>query len=225
MFNFLKKKRYTIGQQLAFGKYPQSKNGDSKPIKWRVLDVYNGVALLISEYAIIPSGYCDPNKGLEGIEWVSSLARKVCNDIFYNSAFNESDKKIICKRKIEQINISDPTKTVVCGDNVFILSEDEVVNFMPDLEERKARSSKHVKSESDKVKWCTIDEFIPWWILPQYEIGGTVTEPSGKTYPGMIYPKAVNQKGEIHYHSRNVYHTDFAIRPCIQINLEAYKKL
>ncbi len=227
MFGFFKKriKNYDIGDTILFGKYPQDKSGVHFPIKWRILDISEGVALLISEYAIIPSGYCNPNEGIEGMEWINSLARKVINNDFYNIAFSESDKNIICKRTTEQINISNPTETVSCEDNVFILSEDEAVNYMPRLEERRACPSEYARTTSDKVKWCKIDEFIPWWLLPQYEIGGTVTDPLGKTYSGMIYPKAVNQNGEIYYHSRCVYHTDFAIRPCVQISLNNYKKL
>ena len=38
-------------------------------------------------------------------------------------------------------------------------------------------------------------------------------------HDGSIYPKAVFQMGEIQFHGRNCYHTDFTIRPCIQIKL------
>lgn len=226
MFDFKKRiKNYCVGKIILFGKYPQKNGEDCSPIEWRILDISEDIALLISEYAIIPSGYCNPDEGFKGMEWINSLARRVCNNDFYNIAFSEFDKHIICKRTTEQINITKPTETISCEDNVFILSEDEAVNYMPRLAERRACPSEYTKTISDNVKWCRLDEFIPWWLLPQYEIGGTVTEPSGKTYSGMIYPKAVNQKGEIYYHGRSVYHTDFAIRPCIQINLEAYKKL
>ena len=40
-----------------------------------------------------------------------------------------------------------------------------------------------------------------------------------QTVPGYVYPKAVWGSGEIQYHGRNVGHSDFAIRPCIQVRM------
>ena len=227
MFEFLKQhtKNYCVGDTIFLGKYPQKDSTENSPIEWEILNIDDGVALLISKYAIIPSAYCNPNEGLEGIEWKKSHARKMCNENFYNSAFDKSEKQIICERTTTQIDISRVTEHVFCKDNVFILSEEEATYYVPESVTRRAHPTEYAKSVSDTVKWCTIDEYIPGWLLPQYDIGGTVTDATGKKYGGMIYPKAVNQKGEIFYHGRNVYHADFAIRPCIQIDLNAYKKL
>lgn len=227
VFGFLKQrtKKYCVGDIIFLGKYPQTNSKDYLPIEWNILDIFEDVALLISKYAIIPSGYCNPDDGLEGIVWKNSLAQKECNVDFYNDAFSESEKQIICKRTTTQINLSSVTEYILCEDNVFILSEEETTLYMPDPMERRACSTEYTKSICDTAKWCIIDGYVPWWLLPQYDIGGTVTDETGKPYGGMIYPKAVNQKGEIQYHGRNAYHSDFAIRPCIQIDLNAYKKL
>lgn len=220
MFGFFKEriKNYCVGEIILFGKYPQKNGEDYSPIEWRILDIYEDIALLISEYAIIPSGYCNPDEGFKGMEWINSLARKVCNNDFYNIAFSEFDKHIICKRATEQINITKPTETISCEDDVFILSEAEVIKYFSDITSRLAKPTKFAIAKGCRMGWSGFENYTSWWIMPHYE-------QYNDKYTGAIYPKAVFHNGEIQYHSRNAYHSDFTIRPCIQIDLNAYKRL
>ena len=49
---------------------------------------------------------------------------------------------------------------------------------------------------------------------------GKLLSASGMPYEyGNIYPKAVFPNGEIGFHGRNIFHSDFMIRPCILLNV------
>ncbi|MBQ8635380.1 hypothetical protein IJ425_04430, partial [bacterium] len=63
------------------------------------------VSTLISKKALLVSGYCDHEKIYEDfkcLEWSHSLARKVCNQDFYNSAFSDEEKDWLVAKKIEE---------------------------------------------------------------------------------------------------------------------------
>ena len=212
MFAFFKKliKNYRVGDVIFLGKYPQKNSKDNSPIEWKILDIFEGVALLISQYAIIPSGYCDPKES-GSIEWTDSLARKICNIDFYNHAFSESEKQVILKRTTRQLSIN-------CEDNVFLLDKTDIIKYFADAESRLAIPTEYAKLSGCRLGWNGYERYTCWWLMPHYE-------QYNDNYTGIIYPQAVFHNGEIQYHSRNAYHSDFAIRPCIQIDLNAYKKL
>ena len=63
-------------------------------------------------------------------------------------------------------------------------------------------------------------ECSPYWILPHIEIfGGHHPDIMDENLTKLIiYPKAITGKGEVYYHSRNVYHSDFTVRPALRID-------
>ena len=224
--NIFKKQRYKeykIGQTIRFGRYPQICETNVEPIEWIILDIYDNVALLISKLCIIPSGYCDIYKirdDVDSLQWKNSLAREICNSDFYNTAFNDKEKQVMCKRLNQSEGVGHS-----CSDFVFLLSESEIVKYLPTSEDRVASATEYAKSKGAGVGWCGYEKYSSWWLMPQHEDVGTRYIINGKEYSESIYPKAVFHNGEIQYHSRNVYHSDFTIRPCIQINTSEYKKL
>ncbi len=200
------------GEIIEFGCYPQGKNLEILPIRWKVLHTDAQIALLIAEDGLIMSGYCDMKKAYGNmwyLMWGNSLAREMCNGLFYHKAFNVDEKYIIRPKEMLE-----PLNGPKCCDEVFVLSENEVVLFMGNNENRKAKPSLGVQSEKTKYGGGVfqLEGYTSWWVLPEED-----------NYYN-IYPKAVWPNGEIQYHGRNGYHGDFTIRPCIQIDLERYQK-
>ena len=195
------------GNTVLIGAYPQKSLHDYSPIEWIVLDTDGMHALCISKYCLITSGYCDPQKAYgkpELLWWENSLARKICNHHFFDSAFSETEKARIIPRKISEIHFG-----AKCLDSVFLLSEREVLHYFPEASQRKAIPTPYAIQKGAALGWTdTTREFTSWWTLPQ--------EHADMCY-GSIFAKAVFQMGEIQFHGRNGYHSDFTIRPCIQI--------
>ena len=108
------------GDIINFGKY-----------EWRVLQVNDNSALVISETTIGKAPYHDCN--MTGITWKSCNLRKYLNGEFYDK-FTEAEKSRIIKTKLSDCN--NPWYDVKCGnstfDRIFLLSYDEVVRYLGD---------------------------------------------------------------------------------------------
>lgn len=191
------------GRTVLIGAFPQQSAHDFSPIEWIVLDVDGSSALCISKYCLITSGYCDAEKTYgkkELLRWETSLAREICNHHFFDSAFSDAEKARILPRKTANVQFG-----TECQDRVFLLSEEEVRRYFPTASQRKGMPTPHATLKGARMGWTDDTKaFTSWWILPQ-EVGT------------FVYPKAVFQMGEIQFHGRNAYHSDFTIRPCIQI--------
>ena len=102
-----------VGDVIWFGKYD-----------WRVLDVQDDKALIISENIIGDKAYHNTNKS---ITWEHSTIRKWLNNKFLNNTFAPEEKKRIVKTKIK--NNNNPHYDTPGGNNttdkIFLLSIDE----------------------------------------------------------------------------------------------------
>ena len=200
---------------IRLGKYPQSDEDHAETIEWIVLKCNPETMLLISKYALITTAYCDARKVYEDLsfqEWEKSLAREACTH-FYETAFSSDEKSIMVGRKAAGSISND-------RDYVFLLTEEEVKAFLPDLNLRKAKPTRCALKKGARLGWTEDKrEYTSWWIMPEVnEIKhGCVSSYKGLEYNKVIYPKAVFQNGDIQFHSRNIYHGDFTIRPCILV--------
>ena len=137
-----------IGDYVKFGSYPQSAKGIVRPIEWLVLSKEENKMLLISRYGLearyfIKAKCFDSNSN----DWKNSEIRKWLNGEFYNKAFDENEKT--------NINPFD-------GDNLFLLSKEEVEKYFVNAKERKCKATKHA------VKNCAlIDNGCNYGWLPQ----------------------------------------------------------
>ena len=107
------------GSIIQFGHYPQTAAGtDQTPIEWQVLEVRDGMALLISRYALD----CQPydQSGRE-IWWVCSL-RNWLNGEFKNKAFSSSELEMIATTDIQLDKYSKLTVSKPTQDQIFLLS-------------------------------------------------------------------------------------------------------
>lgn len=196
------------GNTVMIGAYPQKSLYDYSPIPWIVLQTTDTTALCMAKDCLITTGYCDPQKAYgkpELLWWENSLAREVCNQHFYNTAFSKAEKARIIPREMNEVQLG-----AKCTDSVFLLSEREVLHYFPLTYQRKAKPTPYATQNGASLGWRDEGrDYTSWWLLPEENAYGY--------QGGSIYPKAVFYPGGIQFHGRNIYHTDFTIRPCIQI--------
>lgn len=201
-------KEFFAGNTVLFGAHPQKTLHDFSPIQWIVLETTDTTALCVSKDCLITSGYCDPQRAYGSPEllwWKNSLAREICNHRFFDNAFSKTEKARIIPRKVSSVQFGKD-----CVDPVFLLSEQEVQHYFPLNSQKRAIPTPYAIQKGARLGWTAeTKNYTGWWILPEENAYGC--------QDGSIYPKAVFQTGEIQFHSRNIYHGDFTIRPCIQI--------
>lgn len=93
----------SVGQIFEFGRYPQTRDGGILPIKWKVLEIKNKKAFLLSECGLDKKPYdsriCNisPFSQRETVKWSNSYIRTWLNTDFLNEAFLDSEKKSIIR--------------------------------------------------------------------------------------------------------------------------------
>ena len=120
-----------VGQSISMG-----------GITWRVLDVQNGKALLLSDQILDNKAYQD-NIALMNT-WADSPLRTYLNGDFYNNTFSKSEKKRIVTTTL--INNINPNYSNALGidtkDKVFLLSSEEVARYFKDSDSRIAYANR-----------------------------------------------------------------------------------
>ena len=129
-----------LGKVVEFGSFEQ---GDGRrPISWRVFEIKDGKALLISEKGLDARRF---NPEGRGSEWKYSELRTWLNSNFMNSAFNAAELG-----KIDQVD----------GESVFLLSKAEVERFFPDRNSRRCVPTKYAEKRGVEP----IDGYARWWL-------------------------------------------------------------
>lgn len=150
---------YNIGDKITFGSYD-----------WRILDIKNGKALIITEYIIGQKPYND-FKG--AVTWADSYIRRYLNGEFYESFTLEEQSRI---HQTQIKNDNNPWYDSDGGedteDHVFLLSIEEVVClYFGDsrrfLENRTAsqRYWFQNKDENNIKRQSSYDGYSWWWWL------------------------------------------------------------
>lgn len=82
------------GDQLLFGRYEQDNNQGNGPeaIAWRVVQVQNNTALLVSVFNLDVQPYHNVN---QAVTWESSAMRQWLNGSFYQNAFAPNEQELI----------------------------------------------------------------------------------------------------------------------------------
>ena len=137
---------------IKFGNYWQSNDKNKEAIKWKVLDIKNGKALLISKYALDCKPY---NQNNCNITWEECTLRKWINSDFINNAFSEEEQQIIILTK------NDTRNSKTTEDKVFLLSIEEAQKYFKNDEERKCTPTPYAKLHN---AWSSDDNFCYWWL-------------------------------------------------------------
>ena len=115
-------------------------------IDWIVLTIDDGKALLLSDKII-------ETKAFDSIsnDWENSEIRKYLNGAFYDTKFNNQEKKKIAETRLttENQNRTD--------DKIFLLSVEEVNEYMGDNAHLNMRNAKIAENIETKDTW--------WWWL------------------------------------------------------------
>ena len=151
------------GNQIKFGRYEQDNDfaNGAEPIEWRVLEVSGGSALAVSEYALDARAY---NEDYESVTWAECTLREWLNGEFYETAFNEDEKRRIALTKVE--NADNPTYGTDGGvdteDRIFLLSLGEAGRYFEDDEDRRTIPTEYAVA---KNVYVSSDLGTVWWWL------------------------------------------------------------
>lgn len=139
------------GSIYTFGHYEQdydTSNG-AEAIQWKVLDVQNGKALLLSQDVLVRLQY-HPQES--GATWKDCTLRQWLNDDFYHAAFSGEELKRVCLTR--NVNEDNPTYGTDGGedsdDYVFLLSLSEAEKYFASDEERQCEFSTAVNMIVDQ---------------------------------------------------------------------------
>ncbi|MBR6089843.1 MAG: serine/threonine protein kinase, partial [Anaerolineaceae bacterium] len=147
------------GDTFTFGRYEQDRNSGADPIRWRVLTVENGRALVMSLYGLEAIRY---NRTYTDVTWETSYLREWLNGEFYNTAFSAQEKSMIAE--VRNVNQNNPKHGTRGGndtwDRIFLLSYDEAVRYI-DSKDDFWQCEPTDRAEKDA---SVIDGYSPWWL-------------------------------------------------------------
>lgn len=194
-----------VGDIIEFGFYEQDNNTENgtEVITWRVLDVEDGKALIISEKCLDAQAYSDKKSD---VTWENCTLRQWLNGEFLYAAFNEKERV-----KIIATVLQNPDTTTSIGiidgggetlDQVFILSPDEVEQYFESELDRITGPSVYA---DDEGRIYTTDNTCSWRLRAP-----------GQSFEGT---KIVRWNGEISSQEFSITFDEIGIRPALWINL------
>ena len=159
-------KSVSVGDHFSFGNYKQGANEEIQPIEWRVLEVREGKALVISERLLeyVPYHKTDAN-----VTWKTCTLRKWMNGEFLKEAFTADEQKKIAAVTRENPNNPDyGTKGgAATKDRIFALNIDEAWKYFSSDEDRIGYTTEYVHAQgfdsSDRAEY--------WWLCSPGHLG------------------------------------------------------
>lgn len=151
---------------------------------WRVLEVQDGKALVLSEKILTTRAY-HPEGG--EISWAESDIRAYLNGAFLNETFSDAEKDRILETNIE--NKSNSKYGTGAGDDtvdqVFLLSAKEVEGWLPEASDRIAQHEE-------------TGETLLWWLRTPgkgKDYAADITTTGVVDYHGLLVVQAGNNEG------------------------------
>ena len=156
---------------IVFGSYEQDGDPNNGPegIEWLVLDEHDGKRLLVSRYALAREQMIEK---AGTYHWEDSSLRIWLNQVFYETAFIESERAQILLSTIDNkscentpfgntggtfittlMDLNQRKDDPDTQDHVFLLSYEELVSFFPEEGSRRCRTSALFGSEA-----------CEWWL-------------------------------------------------------------
>lgn len=148
------KKQLQVGDNIFFGAYPYDEDGTARPIKWRVLDVRDGKALLFSEYGLDTQPY---HNVYENITWENCSLRAWLNQAFLCTAFTKEEEAAIQLTHIDNgKSQGNPDWSTDGGsdtqDKAFLLSYKEAGDYFSNANSRACRATPYAKDKRARVE-------------------------------------------------------------------------
>ena len=118
------------GDTITFGHYEQDNDTSNGPeaITWKVLDVQDGKALVISEKILARVRHRYVEDGHGAVTWETSCVRQWLSEDFFNAAFSGEEKTAVCLTNVKSEPNPDYTDTDSGADTqdyVFVLGLEE----------------------------------------------------------------------------------------------------
>ena len=128
------------GAYISFGKYEQDNDTSNgkEDIKWLVLEVVDGKALVISKYALDAQPY--NIEAVSDCSWETCSLREWLNSAFINDAFSDSEKMMILAANLTQ-------------DQVFLLSVAEVEEYLDSDGAGKSKATAYAQANGSGSYW------------------------------------------------------------------------
>ena len=187
----------SVGDHIMFGNYPKNNGNDPEPVEWRVLEIKDGKALIISEYLLEPKAY---NTELADVTWENSSLRKWLNGDFYDKVFSDSEKSLIQTVTIE--NQDNPLYGTPGGndteDKMFCLSLEEVQIYFADANDRMTALTDYALSRgASECEDKTLDNGMKtgwWWLRTPASSSNRAAEVDcyGNIAPQLLLPHSFN---------------------------------
>lgn len=192
-----------VGDTIRFGHYEQDDNASNgtEEIEWLVLAQEGDKVLLLSKYALDCQPYNEP---FAGTTWESCTLRTWLNETFYETAFEPQHQALI--QVWDVAADGNPEYVAPSGndtqDRVFLLSIDEVIQYMPLESDRVCVATEYAKAND--VYYTRPGGESWWWVRT----------------PGMYdyYAAGVNPVGAVSTRGNNVNYSHGAVRPAIWID-------
>lgn len=198
-----KMKTAKVGSEILLGHYEQDNDSANGPedIRWQVLDIQDGKALVISKQALDAHRY---QTKLEDITWETCDLRQWLNGEFLNSAFSDKEKAML--QTTTATADPNPESTMDPGnpteDRVFLLSMAEAERYFSSDEARKCGVTGYAQAH----RVYLYENQNTWWWL---------RSPGAKqTTAGFI-----DGNGKIRVLGNNVDYGNGAVRPAMWIEL------
>lgn len=160
------KQDITVGSAVWFGFYGE------EILRWLVLDVRDGHALIVTEFGVCTSAYHDQ---AGPVAWYQSALRGWLNTTFCESAFTDRERGAILDMQFPEHSDPDRTLDPEAFDRVFLLSREEAERYFPSDEDRALT----FVDRSEPGLWIQFDGFREtccWWLR------GNSVESEGRHY-------------------------------------------
>ncbi len=195
------------GDVIMFGHYEQDNDlsDGAEPIEWQILAEEEGRILLLSRYGLDGLPY---HSSFSEITWEGSRIRQWLNGVFLETAFTESERDLIDESVNE--TPSNPESGTDGGadtaDSVFLLSTDEVLRYLPAVEDRICPATEYAKSKGVFVDWINGNNSFWWLRTPGYS-----------PYSAAI----VYSNGLLYMYGSNVTNSARIVRPALWLRTDS----
>lgn len=143
-----------VGEDVVFGSYEQDGLADNglEPITWKVLDIKDGYAVLISKEGLDCKKFHESVE--EGIKWDNSDIRLWLNNEFAKQAFSSAEKECIVKNYM--------------GDQVSLLTAEQASSLFSSDEDRRCHITEYARNLgagiTDGPEPEEVVEYSSWWL-------------------------------------------------------------
>lgn len=203
-----------VGDVITFGRYEQDNNLDNGPeeIEWIVLDVQDGKALLLSQYALDAKPY---NTEGTDITWEQCTLRAWLNQDFLKIAFDEKEQFVILTTHVDNSDTQGYSEYNTTGgndteDQIFLLSYHDAFDlYFISNEARKCAPTDYAVANGAWTSSNYQQNDRPtgaWWLR---------SPGLGQNFASLVYDDGSRLIDIVNHGNGNI------VRPALWVNLES----